>query len=639
MEALLVVFLLCCVPPGVRASLPVVESVAAPEARSAAALLTSFMKPQRATLAVLGDSRWSGTFIRELSTDIPRVLIPMLNLSLSLASEQEEKYSNTQFDRLYHALMVTHWALFVPTDGLEQLLFAIRNLAQHKGSMVARILFWTTESMFANRDKVLRRFSETKLWLGGCQYALALTSTNGSTTLYHLTCTSDDACRSRQMTILETDEWSPVDQRWRLGADVFHQFCNGYRPIGKHQDLTMFVQTIKGSTNKSSLLELTKVVVDSVSRGRHRRLGSNTPVKYQETWRYRGVHVAMMECNLAAVLTDESFFGLRGLKEMGYIPDRQMAVAAVIVPAGYGSRVSIVESVTVEFSSALWLATGLATLCTVVVLKCTRRQDVSGAVLQALAPMLGQATPPPAPPRPQLAAWLLACVVLTAAYQGLLLGRLSSAVPRHELESLRDLEDSGLPVKMSAYLAYSHLLTDKLTARTEYVLFPQIKTIIDTIANARNCALVTFFNRHTNGYMRPYMTPPNPKLHAMKLSYSHLNIIALTTKGSPLERPIARVQARAEAAGLLARWRRAEYEREDRDDAKRLVSLQGPRPLTLAQLKPAFVVLGVAHAVAVVVFALEALCAWRACCTARKMVRGGCIGRDIAQKVRPIFTD
>ncbi|KAE8749445.1 Ionotropic receptor 192, partial [Frankliniella occidentalis] len=221
-----------------------------------------------------------------------------------------------------------------------------------------------------------------------------------------------------------------------------------------------------------------------------------------------------------------------------------------------------------------------------------------------------------APPRPMLAAWLLACVVLTAAYQGLLLGKLSSAVPRRELESLKDLEDSGLPVIAKGYLAYSNTLTDNLNARTEHVPDSQTKTVIDTIATARNCALVTANNRHTLSYMRPYMVPK--RLHAIRLSYSQVEILAITTKGSPLEGPLATAQAHAEAAGLLARWRQVEYEREYQDDAKRLVSLRGPKSMTLWHLQPAFVVLGAGHAAGVVAFALEAVWAWRARWAGRK---------------------
>ncbi|KAE8740895.1 Ionotropic receptor 175 [Frankliniella occidentalis] len=608
MEVLLVAFFLCCAVPGVRADLPVVDSAAPPEARSAAALLTPFMAPQKATLLVLGRARWTGAFVGELSADVPRVVSPRLSRSSS-AFDLYVRTTTRQLDRLQYALIATHCVLFVPTDDLEELVLVMSIYSNIRRSIDIRVLFWTSAT--APREEVLRRISSLNTWMGGRQHALALTAPNGSTTLYNMTCTSG-ACCSREMILLETDKWSPAEQRWRLGVTPFHKFCSGHRLTGKRQDLTMFVHTKRGFTSTSSLMELAKSVVDLVSRGRRQRIGSGTPVKYQQIWDYNIVHIAMKECRLAGVLTDEALLDLDRLAEMSIIPDMELAEFAVIVPAGYGSSVGVLDAVTVEFSQTLWLATAIATLSTVLVLKFARRQDVSGAVLQALAPMLGQAPPPPAPPRPMLAAWLLACVVLTAAYQGLLLGKLSSAVPRRDLDSLQDLEDSGLPLKAVGNLARTNVLPYNMADITEYISHSEIKAVIDTIATARNCALVVCFDRHIRSYLRPYMIPR--RLHVMRLSYSHLNIIALTTKGSPLERPIATAQARAEAAGLLARWRRAEYEREYQDDAKRLGSLRGPRSMTLWHLQPAFVVLGAGHAVAVMAFALEAVYAWRAPC-------------------------
>ncbi|XP_052125599.1 uncharacterized protein LOC113205907 isoform X3 [Frankliniella occidentalis] len=284
-----------------------------------------------------------------------------------------------------------------------------------------------------------------------------------------------------------------------------------------------------------------------------------------------------------------------------------------IVPAGFGTGVSVLKAVTVEFSAGLWCATGLATLCTVLFLRCARTRDVSGAVLQALAPLLGQAPPPPGPPRPMLATWLLACVVLTAAYQGLLLGKLSSAVPRRDLDSLQDLEDSGLPLKVLTNVMYSHSLplSNNLSTQAEFVAYPEIRTIIDTIATARNCALITMMDRHIGSHIQKFMIPPK-KLHLFQLPYPGYSVIGKASRGSPLERPLSRALALVEASGLLSRWRSEEYARERRHHARRPVLQQGPRPLTLWQLGSAFVVLGVGQAAGLAAFALEVLCAWHA---------------------------
>ncbi|KAE8749443.1 Ionotropic receptor 190, partial [Frankliniella occidentalis] len=424
MEVLLVAFLLCSASPGAQAGLPVVDSAAPPEARSAAELLSPFMVSQKATLKLRGSSRWTGAFLRELSADIPRILAP--RPSRGPTALKQNNYSGTlHLDRLEHGLIATRLVHFVPTDDLQELLYAMKNYPEINKLTDARVLFWTRlVTMPIPQDRVLRHIIRLYRWLGVHQHALALTFFNGSSTLYNLTCTPSDACWRMDATVFEMDRWSPVEHRWRLGAALFYEFCNGYREIGKPQELTVFIEKTIGLANTSSLMELTKSAVNLASQSRHRRMQSQTPVNYQQILRYEHVGLKIRECALAALLSDDVFFTRHETIEVTFLHDLDLAEFVVIVPAGYGASVGVLDAVTVEFSQALWLATGLATLCTVLVLKFAGRQDISGAVLQALAPMVGQASPPPAPPRPMLAAWLLACVVLTAAYQGLLLGKL-----------------------------------------------------------------------------------------------------------------------------------------------------------------------------------------------------------------------
>ncbi|KAE8751766.1 Ionotropic receptor 166 [Frankliniella occidentalis] len=594
MEAALapVVFLLCCAAPGVRADLPVVDTAAPPEAVSAAALLTPFMAPQRATLVVLGRANWTGAFLLELAADVPRVLRP------GFAERAAEP------PQLEHALMSTRCAHLLPVDGLEDLLVALTTY--DATTIPTRVLFWA--AVAAPRDAVLQRVMRTRMWLGTHHYTLALNAPDGSVSLYKMTCDQVPAtCRLGAKVITETDTWSPAEGRWLQGSAVFAEFCD-WRPSrgGKSLVLTVFVLTPKDSRNASHVVELTKCL-EHVAAGRRRRsLGA--AVRFEGTSNYSRVHGAMKRCTLAAVLAARSLYGELSSTEVISVTAMKMAHVAVIVPAGLGATVSVMDAVTVEFSAMLWLGTGLAALCTVLVLTCTRRcQDVGGAVLQALAPMVGQAPPPPAPPRPMLAAWLLACVVLTAAYQGLLLGKLSSAVPRRELDSLRDVEDSGLPLKVLGNLAHSNVLTDNLASRAEYLVHAEIKAVIDTIATARNCALVAYLDDGVVGALRPFLLPPE-KLHVIRLPYSAHNIIGMATKGSPLEAPLVRTLGLVEAAGLPKRWRLEGHERGRREHARRLASLREPRALALRHLHPAYVVLGMGHAASAAAFALEALC-------------------------------
>ncbi|KAE8743352.1 Ionotropic receptor 173 [Frankliniella occidentalis] len=584
METILALCLICCAWPGVRADLSVVGSVAPSEARSAAALLAPFLTSQAATLLVTGETPWTGTFLRELPADTPRVLNPS---------------SHAMNLRLEFVLSATHCAHFFHTDDLETLLYT---MGGHDPTTMTRALFWVNEAR--PRDEVLRLVSQSGMWLGGQQYALALAAPNGSATLFNLTCSSEAACRTRTMTLIEVDEWSPVEQRWRRGAQVFHEFC-AWR---EGQVPAVLMLTMRSATFTTSIMELTKSVVVLARRRHRQRSGSTTAVSYHEVVGYHRINIAAKECSLGAVLSDVPLTVLGKSAEIASVHDMEMHRVVVVVPAGFGASVGVLEPVTVEFSAALWCATGLAVLCTVIVLTCTCRQDVSGAVLQALAPMLGQPPPQPSPPRTMLAPWLLACVVLTAAYQGLLLAKVSSAVPRRELDSLRDVADSGLPLYALGNLVRSSVLPTDLAARTRWIHYLQTEAVIDTIATARNCALVTYLDGYTTRTLHRHLVPPK-RLHLVHLQYADFKVIGLATRGSPLEPLMVTALARAEAAGLLARWRGAEYEREDHDYARKLAPLKGPRPLTLWQLRPAFVVLGVGQVAGVAAFALEVLCA------------------------------
>ncbi|KAE8740893.1 Ionotropic receptor 177, partial [Frankliniella occidentalis] len=340
MEALLVAFLFGCAAPGVRAGLPVVDSAAPPEARSAAALLTPFMAPQQATLILRGSSRWTGAFLRELSADIPRVLIPRPS-RLPSAWKQDNYLDTLQLDRLVHGLISTRLVHFVPADDLQELLYAMKNYPVINKVKDIRVLFWTTLlTVSAHQDRVLRQIFRLNTWLGSRQHVLALTSYNGSTTLYNLTCTSSDACLRMDATVFEMDRWSPVQLHWRRRATPFYEFCSSFRSIGKHQNLTVYIDNTQiGLTNVSSLMELTKSAVNLFSGGCHRSMRSQPSVSYQLTRSHDRIILALRECTLAAFLSDEDFFARDETADFSFLLDMEMAGFVVIVPAGYGASV------------------------------------------------------------------------------------------------------------------------------------------------------------------------------------------------------------------------------------------------------------------------------------------------------------
>ncbi|KAK3912894.1 Glutamate receptor 3.7 [Frankliniella fusca] len=602
--------LLCCAVlgpgPAARAGLPVVVDLGPPpEARSAAALLSPFLKSQDASLLVVGRAPWTGAFLRELSPDVPRVL---------QRRGVHESSGRTVPDPGARTVM-----LALSTE-LDELLFTMRDF-----SIVSktRTLFWC--SVKHSPESAVERVSESKLFLGGRVAHLALTSPDGSTVLYRLSCDTVKFCGIRKMTVTKLNVWSPVVQRWLQKPDHFHDFCVGWlstygrRQLPTPRDLRVFLLASRRLTPTSPLTELAKSVPRWVGRDRWPRSGSAGPVsiKYQEV-NLLDAFLRIGNCSLDALLADGPFVLFDSAPDVSVMVDGKMMEVVVIVPANAGPKVSFLTSLTAEFSASLWCATGLSVLtCSVAFLACARRRDASAAALQALAPLLGQATAPPVPPRPPLAVWLLACVVLTAAYQGLLLGKLSTTARHRELRSLRDLEDSGLPVSILMALRARLLLLQGFErllnlTRERVVPYQDSATLIDAVATGRRSAFATYLDRYTESLLLPYMLPTRRRLHLLRLPLRERFLAAMTSRGSPLEEPVRTGLLRAAAAGLLKRWRLAELERSRANVAAQLAALSRPRALALWQLRPAFGVLVVGHAVSVACFALEAACSWGA---------------------------
>ncbi|KAK3925475.1 Protein slit [Frankliniella fusca] len=298
------------------------------------------------------------------------------------------------------------------------------------------------------------------------------------------------------------------------------------------------------------------------------------------------------------------------------LPDRSLHHIVAIVPAGLGPVVNPLSAVALEFSPAVWLCTALAALGTAAALAWALRRDRGAALLLALGPLLGQAPPPPPAAsrslHPLLGAWLLVCVVLVAAYQGLLLGMLSSARPRGEIDSLQALKDSGLSIHLTLgglrRMQGSDLLAE-LMDRGTVLSFSSVPDFLLNMALHKNSALIVLFDRNVQRLVNR-LSIPDIKLHTFPLGRQHIKIIAWAAHGSPFAGPITTTYRRLVAGGLLQHWENVLDEPGRRARARHLVSLPLAAPLTLDNMKPAFVVLAAGFALAGLVFAIELLVAW-----------------------------
>ncbi|KAK3922660.1 Membrane protein insertase YidC [Frankliniella fusca] len=553
------------------------------EAAAALALLSPFLDTQdvAVTLVLFGNASWSGDFLSGLPPLTVRTVLP-----------DTDQY--------------WEWARYDPRDNMV-IVFAVEGPVDPHDLVVyhmnmKRSLFWFSDNnLFTNISNTGENI------LCAPHAGVAITAPDGSTALYSVI-----DCDERANEVV--DRWSPSERRWQHGgaiSRVFTNFCSGWKPAVPPEPLHVIELSRTKSMNRA-------VRVFTETRRRTSLLGEPTTTFIKFTspaTLYRGYAIMAHKMNLCRL---DGFFSTISIQStldhvnVEYLTERKMYRVDVLVPAGLGRVVSPLSAVALEFSPAVWYGTALAALGTAAALACTLRRDRGDALLLALAPLLAQAPPPPPrPPGPALrsllGAWLLVCVVLAAAYQGLLLGMLSSARPRGEIDSLEALADSGLKVFFSWHV--SNLADNrgydnfrKLNGTFEW---DEVRTLRD-MALHRNCALITIEDRMLE---RLFVTLniPERRLHYFSVGTSNLKRLAAWSPGSPVGRALAATYDRLDEGGIL--------DRSDDLFAERFCGFcrlhsarslkKDPVALTLRQMYPAFLVLLVGCSLAALVFAAE----------------------------------
>ncbi|KAK3923654.1 Glutamate receptor 2 [Frankliniella fusca] len=584
--ATLCVALLLCTRA--RAALPVVREVAN-EATAALALLSPFLDTQNAALTLYGNASWTGDFLRGLFPHTVRVVLP----------DTDRFWTHARYNPKDNALI-----LFVSERVTDPWA-----LMQQYGTNIERMLYWFA----VQAESVLFTTSEHvyPFMMCGRDAGVAVTTPGGRTSLYSINeskCLTND--RSSRAFELE-DRWSPTEQRWQRGGGVFHvfmNFCSGWRPPVPPAPIKLL--DIPLAEERSRAAEVLGVVQRMIGDGLGRTTVTTlhvTPENFVPTIRIF-LKKVIQTCRL-----DVCFWGVGGLrrydpKVLDLLTEGKMYTVQAVVPAGLGPVVSPLSSVALEFSPAVWLGTALAALGTAAALACTLRRDRGAALLLALAPLLAQ--PPPPPPaagpalRPLLGVWLLVCVVLAAAYQGLLLGMLSSARPRGEIDSLEALADSGLRVDISMELANLPNEHTNLTKIINGGIGLNVTRSLREIATHRNCALITIEDRF-NERMARRLNIPHKRLHRFSIGLSTIKMVAIWSPGSPLATPLISAYRRLDEAGVLDYWDNL-VDDLDRHSFRSGV-LQHATALTLKHMQPAFLVLLAGYALASVVLVAELL--------------------------------
>ncbi|KAE8743022.1 Ionotropic receptor 147 [Frankliniella occidentalis] len=592
MDVVLALTLLCAGAPGALSALPVVDMSAPPEASSASALMSAFVGPHKACVVVLGRARWTNAFLHGVPQETPRVVLT-----------EQSLYEES--DSLALQVRVRHHVLVVVADGPEALTLSTVTMTQSLARF-HRALFWTTVATSVLEVVANKTFLGCVTQWRSCnaQTVLALTAADGTTALYALV---PDGCpapaEGEVPSATELDRWAPEERRWLSGASPFSKFCDSWLPPAPDEPFTLYVLGWGGAREHFDRLS------DDLKRYNSLDMRITKTIVSLYDDRLQEVVARMKQCRLDGFVVRLNLQPLSS-DEMTCFFDATPDPIVVIVPAGLGPAVNPLDAVLVEFSPAVWLGTALAALSTAAALACTLRRDRGAALLLALTPLLAQAPerPPPASRalRPLLGVWLLVCVVLVAAYQGLLLGNLSTARAYSEIDSLRDLEDSGLPVHVS--WPFVGLLPENV--RRRIVARRSMENPTDFIANrvvsARDCAIIVGLDEELAREIRVWLTPKK-LLHFFTLGDLHVRINGVWSRGSALGKTIALAFRRYHEMALSQRYSALADFKERLSREKSMSALSPAQPLTLRQMYPAFLCIIGGHILSVVVFVVELL--------------------------------
>ncbi|KAK3911330.1 Adenylosuccinate synthetase [Frankliniella fusca] len=585
---LIVLQLLCAL--GARADIAVGDMSTANEAAAAAALLSAFLPPYEAGVVVIDHASWTGDLLRALPEGTPCVLL-----------DSDVRYNEA--DRLVVAVQQTHHVLLVLAD-VPGYLSKIRTLP-----LIRRALFWTrvarSPQEFLEDETVMRHLSRTRRC--GDETALALTDADGTVHLYVSNIRTK--CIKNPSHFIFVDRWSVEEQRWLRGARLFMRFCDKWRPPPGPATTPLNLMTLGQHERVKNLA----VLADDVARYalKPRKVINTLYTTENDSLVSDKINTLLSNCRLDGIVFE---FSLQPSSpaELSALYSERMSSIVVVVPAGLGPVISPLAAVALEFSPAVWLCTALAALSTAAALAWALRRDRGDALLLALAPLLGQGpTPPPAASpalRPLLGAWLFVCIVLAAAYQGLLLGMLSAARPRGEIDSLQALDESGLPVESNfeVFRMIEDKLSESLRNRMKISETSSRPTVVyQQAALNRGRAFILFLDPIFERLIKKW-TVYDKILHSFRIQSGQPRVFAFSNKGSELGAIIIKMGRRERQAGISCCFYQRQEEFKAKLESSRASSSTdvraGVRPLTLTMLRPAFLFLAGGLTLATFVF-------------------------------------
>ncbi|KAK3921758.1 putative glutamate receptor [Frankliniella fusca] len=546
-----------------------------------AELMTSFLLPIKAGVFVYGRTLDLEALLAQLHPETPRALMPTTT-DLDSIFRRNVKFLDTDNIILVaddKSLRV--WKELLTTDIPEQ----------------TRILLWIRAT--TPEDVFPLQFSPMLLW--GFETTFAISTPNGSTFLY------DVMGGAKRIHAAALDAWSPTTRRWQNRVLPFRRVCKKWRSPPDAAPLTLQVVTPPTHLPEKAVNDFVKSI--------GKVLGPRTVIDLVHDKPLH--HIPGVDnCSLAGMLIFRSI-PLLLTDSIRHAFYSETAIH-VVVPTGMGPQPSYLQAVTDEFSLAMWVGTTLVVLAVasttalaaMVALGRPVADAVADAPLQALAPLLGQAPPGRTAHRPLAAVWLLTSIVLAAAYQGLLLNKLTA--PAQDINSLEELEQSGLSLQVSgnAYKTIETMLPEALQSRMTRFRPPNVMHTIQRAAEERKSAVILQRDITNEGLLSAYGDSGRKRLHWFPISPLLQAIHVIFTAGSPLQKPLEKSASLFQDHGLVHSLKRAAFSHAQLVH-NRTSDEEQFKPLSLTQLQPAFLLLVIGHCLSTLVFVGEIVyCKW-----------------------------
>ncbi|KAE8737234.1 Ionotropic receptor 234 [Frankliniella occidentalis] len=521
------------------------------EAACTASLLARLVAPHNGNLFVYHTRQmWLNNLLRQLSFQIPRVL-----MDSNFDWERNKRVS--QLNKFVDVDLIVR-------DEPNALLRTLASGRQSHAFLDRTLLVTGAASNHTVKELLRSRWPVAVLAL-----SLVVAYPDGAADLLRITSVT---CTCTAY-IEQKDRWSP-GLGWKENAAPFVIWCDrwvmpGGGGTGSPRPRILMETEGVNPTRVKGALEVARqagMEVATVNR-------SVFPIKPEDDKRI---------CQMDVVFFGIPFLVGRPSEIDGFFVT-SLSQEVLALPKGLGTN-HFMRALVVEFPPVMWGLTLLGALGVAAALACS--PAAAPTLLRAVAPLLGQPLPGRDTRHPLLAVWLLATVIIVAAYQSQLL-KMMRRPHRSDINSVEEVWESGLPV--TSGLGMYHLTCIKYPGTTGSGCIPTRKLIPTIIEMALYGNFgIFFYLEHV-----PRWLVELGRVHLVTGEFSHQTVRAhfFMPRASPLAERFRVLLARIDGAGLEKHWD-IWQERVFNLVRMSIVDTTVPIRLRVPHILPALVVLG-----------------------------------------------